>query len=128
MKYITVVKRVNTESSHHKENFFSFFASFKLYLHVRWLMLLYYSNHFTIYGGQTIMLYTLILYSDVCQLYINKTGGKEIMSKSMRIRYRWIVVLFTRGLTALGNQLDMGEEEKKPSVRGDGSDRDWNGG
>ena len=35
----------------------------------------YYGNHFTIYVNQTIMLYAFNLYSDVCQLFFNKTGG-----------------------------------------------------
>ena len=30
-------------------------------------------NHFAIYVGQVIRLYTLSLYSAVCQLYLNKT-------------------------------------------------------
>ena len=34
----------------------------------------YWVNHFTIYVSQTIMLYTLNFYSDICQLYLNKTG------------------------------------------------------
>ena len=33
-------------------------------------------NHFTIYVSQAIMLYTLNLYNDICQLFLNKTGGK----------------------------------------------------
>ena len=37
--------------------------------------LTYCNNHFTIYVNQTIMLYTLNLYSDVCQLFLNKTGN-----------------------------------------------------
>ena len=34
----------------------------------------YGGNHFTVYVNQTIMLYTLNLYSDACQLFLNKTG------------------------------------------------------
>ena len=30
------------------------------------------------YVNQTIMLYTLYLYSDVCQLCLNNTGGKNL--------------------------------------------------
>jgi len=33
----------------------------------------YYYNHFTTYVNQTIMLYALKLYSDACQLFLNKT-------------------------------------------------------
>ena len=35
-------------------------------------------NHFTIYVSQTIMPSILSLYSDVCQLYPNKTGKIKI--------------------------------------------------
>lgn len=31
-------------------------------------------NHFVIFVNQAIMLYALNLYSDVCQLFLNKTG------------------------------------------------------
>ena len=34
-------------------------------------------NNSTIYVNQTIMLYALNLYIDVCQLFFNKTGGKR---------------------------------------------------
>ena len=34
-------------------------------------------NYFTVYVSQTIILYILNLYSEVCQLYLNKTGGKS---------------------------------------------------
>ena len=36
----------------------------------------YCGNHCTIYVSQTIMLYALNLYGDVCQLFLNKTGEK----------------------------------------------------
>ena len=36
----------------------------------------YCGHHVTIYVNQAIMLYALILYSDVCQLFLNKTGKK----------------------------------------------------
>ena len=42
----------------------------------------YCGHHFTIYVSQTIMLYTLNLYSDVCQLYVNKTGKIEIIRQN----------------------------------------------
>ena len=38
---------------------------------VSWM---YRNKHFTIYVNQTIMLYALNSYSDVCQLFLNKTG------------------------------------------------------
>ena len=37
----------------------------------------YYSNHFTIYVSQTILLCTLNFYSDTCKLYHYNTGGKS---------------------------------------------------
>ena len=39
-------------------------------------MLTHCGSHFTIYIIQTVMLYALNLYSDVCQLFLNKNGGK----------------------------------------------------
>ena len=33
-------------------------------------------NHFTVYVSQVITSYALNLYSDRCQLFLNKTGGK----------------------------------------------------
>lgn len=36
----------------------------------------YCGNYFTVYVNQTIMLYTLNLYSDECQLFLNKTVNK----------------------------------------------------
>lgn len=34
-------------------------------------------NHSAIYINQNIMLYTLNLYSNICQLLLNKLGGKR---------------------------------------------------
>lgn len=39
---------------------------------------MYHDNHSTIYVTQTVMPYTLNLYSDVCQLFLNKTGKKKV--------------------------------------------------
>ena len=36
-------------------------------------------NHIMMYADQIIMLDALNLYSTVCQLYLNKTGGGRIM-------------------------------------------------
>ena len=33
-------------------------------------------NHFTVYVNQVITSYALNLYSDICQLFLNKTGKK----------------------------------------------------
>lgn len=41
----------------------------------------YCGNHFTTYVNQTITLYALSLYSDVCQLFLNKTGENKIKIK-----------------------------------------------
>lgn len=76
-------------SSHDKDNFFSFFLFiffiFLLYLYekmdVSWT---YCGNHFIIYVNQTIMLYTLNLYSDVnCFSY---NWGKNPKTK-MYVKY-----------------------------------------
>lgn len=37
----------------------------------------YCGNHFMMYTSQIIMLYTLNLYSTICQLYLNKTRRKK---------------------------------------------------
>ena len=37
--------------------------------------LTYFGNYFTIYINQTIMMKALKLYSEVCQLSLNKTGN-----------------------------------------------------
>ena len=39
----------------------------------------YWENHFMMYLSQIIMLYTLSLYNAVWQLYLKKTGKKEII-------------------------------------------------
>ena len=76
MIYRKVVKRIDPKSSHHKEKKF-FFLFFLLYLHeVMDINKTYCGNHFTIYFSQTIMQYTLNLYSDVCQSYLNKKRRK----------------------------------------------------
>lgn len=76
-----VIKRVNPKSSSKKEEFpfpLLFSSSFFLLypyenMDVNWT---YCDNHFTMYVNQTLKLYALNLYSDVCQLFFNKTGGK----------------------------------------------------
>ena len=46
-------------------------------------MLTYCGNHFMIYVSQIIMLYTLYLHRTVCQVYLDKTeGGELLFSKS----------------------------------------------
>ena len=45
----------------------------------------YFNNHFTIYVNQTTMLYTFNLYSNVCQLFLNKTGIKNYPVRGNRI-------------------------------------------
>ena len=49
----------------------------------------YFSYHFTTYVNKTIMLYTLNLYSDVCQLFLNKTGGKKELSFKLSRILSW---------------------------------------
>ena len=71
-----VVKRANPKSSHHKETFFSISLILWVYemMDVQWT---HCDNHFMMYTNQIIMLYTLNLYSDVCQLYLTKTGRRK---------------------------------------------------
>ena len=72
MIYKKIAKRVDPKSSHH--NFFLFYLSY-LYKMMD-VNLSYYGNQSMMYVSQMSMLYTLNLYSDVCQLFLNKTGGK----------------------------------------------------
>ena len=67
--------RVNPNSSHHKEK--NSFLFLLLCIYIRWwifpkLIVIIASLMYVI-----IMLYTLNLYSAVCQLYLNKTGRKK---------------------------------------------------
>lgn len=39
---------------------------------------MHHGDHFMIYVTQTFMPYTLNVYSDVCPLFLNKTGGGEV--------------------------------------------------
>ena len=45
----------------------------------------YYDNHYTIYVNQIIMLYTLNLFSDVCQLFLSKTGKKKRVGNNLSV-------------------------------------------
>ena len=38
----------------------------------------YFDNHLRIYVNETIMLFTLNLHSDICQVYLNKTERMKI--------------------------------------------------
>ena len=38
-----------------------------------WMLTKHCDNHFPTYVNQIIMLYTLNIYTDVCQLFLNKT-------------------------------------------------------
>ena len=42
------------------------------------------------YANQIIILYMLNLYSAVCQLYLNKTGGKEAKEKENNVSTKFI--------------------------------------
>lgn len=80
MRHSKVAKKVNPKTSHHEENNFSFFSFFS-YLYERTYISWNYCDRFTICGNHTIMLSALTLYSNGCQLYLNKTGG--------RVRINW---------------------------------------
>ena len=43
------------------------------------------------YANQIIILYMLNLYSAVCQLYLNKTGGKEAKEKENNVSTKFII-------------------------------------
>ena len=44
-----------------------------------WVAISFSNNHFIIYVNQTVMLYILNLYSDICQLFLNKIGKNFYM-------------------------------------------------
>ena len=69
MVYRKDVKRVG-----HKEKFFFFFSFY--YIYVRWLMLIKPPVVIIMYVNQTIMLYSLNLYSEVCQ-FISQWNWKK---------------------------------------------------
>ena len=70
-----VIKRVSPKSFQHKEKFISF--SFLLYLYeIMDVHKTYCDDHFMMYISQIMVLHSLNLYSNVHQLYINKTGKK----------------------------------------------------
>ena len=69
MIYRNAVKRVNPKSSHHKK----IFLLFPFFLYMRRWMLAEPGTHVRIYVSQIIMLYTLNFYTDICQLFLNKT-------------------------------------------------------
>ena len=74
----------------------------------------YCGDHFTIYANRTIMLYTLNIYSDVCQLFLNKTGEKMLELQRKRDRHadretetgrlprQWVTQDFTQWESATG--------------------------
>ena len=57
----------------YKEKFFFLLYLYEM-MNVHWI---YCGNYFLMYVSQMIMLFTLTLYSAICQLYLNKTGKKE---------------------------------------------------
>lgn len=51
----------------------------------------YCGNHLTIYINQTIMLYTLNLYNNVYQLFLNRIGGKKATLKKREDNFEIIL-------------------------------------
>lgn len=49
----------------------------------------FYGNHSTLYINQIFMLYTLNLHSDVCLLFLNKTGKKYNSHKNPGLPDSW---------------------------------------
>ena len=68
--------------------FLLFFFNYNLYekIDVSWT---YWDNHFTIFVNQTIVLYTLKLYSDLSWLFLSKTG-KTYTPKKFFLFVSWI--------------------------------------
>ena len=70
--YIWKSKRIKPKSSHYVENIFSYFVSI-------WddgSSLNLCGKHFMMYVSQIILLYTINIYSAICQLSLNETGRK----------------------------------------------------
>ena len=55
----------------------------------------YYGNQFMMYVSQMSMLYTLNLYSDVCQLFLNKTGKKNLKPMKEMFFMRFFMFFYT---------------------------------
>lgn len=75
MFYMKVVMRVNPKIYHPREKYIFFFF---LYLYdMMDVHKTYCDNHFMMYKSQIIKLYSLNLYSAMCQSYLNITGRKK---------------------------------------------------
>ena len=79
-----IVKRLYPKYITMKKYFFHFFLCLYEMMHVHKT---YFSNHFMMYASQISMLYTL--YSDVCQLHLNKTRRKKKNIKYLIIPKIW---------------------------------------
>ena len=90
-----VVQRVNPKSSHHKEKTFLYFFNFCIH-EMMDVPLTYCGHHFMMCISQIIMLYTLNLYSAVCQLYLNKIGRKKFEKNTTQkgLRKKMCIFLF----------------------------------
>ena len=80
MIYRKVVKRVNPNSSDHKETiiFLLSFLVFLLYLYKKThVSRTYYGNHFMVYVNHTITLYSFDLHSGIRSLFLNKYGKES---------------------------------------------------
>ena len=84
--YTGKLLRVNPKSSSYEENIYFlylfFFLYFVLHLYEKTDISWTYCGDYTIYVNQTLILYTLSLYSDVCPLFLNKTA-KNIFKKEV---------------------------------------------
>ena len=88
-----------------RRKFFFFSSFFPFYcIYVRRQMFNWNScgKYFITYVNQTIRLHALNLYSDVCQLFLNKTGGKGIFLMTNTIR---VLCLFENQLEHRGSVL-----------------------
>ena len=70
-----LVKKVNSKSSHHKGKYL-FTSSLIFYQYKMINVYRTCDKHFMMFVSQ-IMLYTLNLYSTICQLYLSNTGRKK---------------------------------------------------
>ena len=82
--YREVGKTMNPKSFHHKEKTFFTIIFFHFFLSNPYENMdsSTYCNYFTMYINQIIMLCASNLFSNVCQLFLNKTRGKIFWGKN----------------------------------------------
>ena len=104
MVYLKVAKRVDPKSSHRKEkNCFLFLGIYMRWWLLTKLFVVIISQYTYIYVSQVIMLYTLTLYSAICQLYFSKTEKKKAEKEVRECLFYFIfIIIFLINLFIFG--------------------------